>query len=344
MKFSESNDNLNLNILTLAELSKLLNLSPTTVSRVLSGNSKKYRISDQTVKKVQEAAFKYKFIPNQVAQNLRLNRTNTIGLVIPDISNPFFANLARKIEIELRKRGKLILLCDTNEDTDLENETISLMMSRKVDGLLIAPVGLSSYHLKNLKDLPTVFIDRYHKNLPIPYVSTNNYEGAYQATKYLIEQNHKKISCLQGLANTISNAERVRGFNQAIADFNMSTEDIKIIGSDFSLDNGYKSATDLLSNEDIPTAFFALGNQIAFGALKAIKEKGLIVPDDISLISFDEQPYFELTVPPITTIKQPIELIGQYATEMLFDIINKKDVKSQLILPTMIERNSVLSI
>ena len=101
--------------MTLTELSKLLNLSPSTVSRVLNGNSKKYRISDQTVKRVQAAAIEYKFKPNQVAQNLRLKRTNTIGLVIPDISNPFFANLARKIEIELRKRGKLILLCDTND-------------------------------------------------------------------------------------------------------------------------------------------------------------------------------------------------------------------------------------
>ncbi|MBA7521927.1 HTH-type transcriptional regulator DegA [subsurface metagenome] len=330
--------------MTLAELSKLLNLSPTTVSRVLSGNSKKYRISAQTVKKVQAAAIEHHFKPNQVAQNLRLKRTNTIGLVIPDISNPFFANLASKIEYELRKRGKLVLLCDTNEDTDLETETLSLMMSRKVDGLLIAPVGLSSDHLNNLKELPTVLIDRYYKNLSIPYVSTNNYEGAYQATKYLIERNHKKISCLQGLTNTISNAERVRGFNQAIADFNISTKDIKIIGSDFSLENGYKSANEILSNEDMPTAFFALGNQIAFGALKAIKEKDLIVPDDISLISFDEQPYFELIVPSITTIKQPTEQIGQLATEMLFDIIDKKDVKSQLILAKMIERNSVISI
>lgn len=330
--------------MTLSELSKLLDLSPSTVSRVLNGNSKKYRISDQTVKKVQNAAIKYNFKLNQIAQNLRLKRTNTIGLVIPDISNPFFANLARKIEIELRKHGKLILLCDTNDDTELEIETISLMMTRQVDGLLIAPVGLFSEHLNNLQELPTVLIDRYYKNISIPYVSTNNFKGAYQATKYLIERNHKKICCLQGLTNTISNLERVRGFNQAIADFNISTKDIKIIGSDFSLENGYKSASEILSNEDIPTAFFALGNQIAFGTLKAIKEKGLIVPDDISLISFDEQPYFELTVPSITTIKQPIEQIGQIATEMLFDLINKKDVKSQLILATMIERNSVISV
>lgn len=330
--------------MTLAELSKLLSLSPTTVSRVLSGNSKKYRISDQTVKKVQAAAIEHEFKPNQVAQNLRLKRTNTIGLVIPDISNPFFANLARKIEIELRKRGKLILLCDTNNDTDLEIETLSLIMSHKVDGLLIAPVGLSSDHLNNLKELPTVLIDRYFKNLSVPYVSTNNYEGAYQATKYLIDRNHKKITCLQGLTNTISNVERIRGFNQAIADFNIATEHIKIIGSDFSLENGYNAANEMLSKKDLPSAIFALGNQIAFGALKAIKEKGLIVPDDISLISFDEQPYFELTSPSITTIKQPIEQIGQVATDMLFDLINKKDVKSQLILATMIERNSVISV
>lgn len=330
--------------MTLAELARLLSLSATTVSRVLSGKAKSYRISDKTIEKVQTAAIEHDFKPNQIASNLRLQRTNTIGLVVPDISNPFFANLARKIEIELRKRGKLILLCDTNEDSDLEKETLSLMMSHKVDGLLIAPVGLTSDHLNKLKELPTVLIDRYFKNLSVPYVSTNNFEGAYQATKYLIERNHKKITCLQGLANTISNTERIHGFNQAIADFNIPTEHIEIIGSNFSLENGYNAANEILSKKDIPSAIFTLGNQIAIGALKAIKEKGLIIPDDISLISFDEQPYFELTSPPITTIKQPIDQIGQVATDMLFDLIDKKDVESQLISATIIERDSVITV
>lgn len=177
----------------------------------------------------------------------------------------------------------------------------------------------------------------------MPYVSTNNYLGAYQATKYLIDRNHKKITCLQGLTNTTSNIERIRGFNQALGDFKIPAKYIRIIGSDFSLVNGYHSANEVLK-KDVPTAIFALGNQIALGALKAIKEHGLIVPDDISLISFDEQPYLELISPPITTIKQPIEQIGQVATDMLFDLINKKNVKSQLIPATMIERNSVISV
>ena len=330
--------------MTLAELAGLLNLSTTTVSRVLSGNAEKYRISKKTQKKVREAAEQHEFEVNQVARNLRLQQTNTIGLVIPDISNPFFGNLAKKVEIELRKRGKLIILCDTDDDVQIEKETLSLMISRKVDGLLLVPVGLSSDHLSKLKSLPTVMIDRYFQDLPIPHVSTNNYEGAYEATKYLIDRNHKKITCIQGISHTISNVERIKGFNQAIEDSSVSADHCEIIGSDFSLACGYEAAKEALSKKDRPTAIFALGNQIALGALKAIKENALSVPEDISIISFDEQPFFELTSPTITTVKQPIEQIGQVASELLFELMDKREVSSQLLPATLIERNSVKAI
>lgn len=329
---------------TIKKIAQLLDLSITTVSRVLNGKAKQYRISQKTEDLVKETATRLNFQPNQIAQNLRLKRTNTIGLAIPDISNPFFANLARTIEIELRRQGKLILLCDTNDNTELERETLSLLIGRKVDGLLVAPVGLYSDHLKQVGQVPLVLIDRYFEDLSIPYVATDNQLGAYEATQYLIEKGHQRIACIQGLPNTISNKERIKGFSQAIKDYQLNQDNISLLGGDFSIENGYESALTLLEKTHPPTAIFTLNNQIALGAMQVIQEAGLSIPHDISLISFDEQPYFQLTNPPISTIKQPIEQIGKEAVQSLFRLMTRQAVENKLLPPTLIERASVNTI
>ncbi len=330
--------------ITIKEIANLLEISSTTVSRVLAGHARKYRISQKTEELVRETANKYNFQPNQVAQQLRLKRTNTIGLIIPDISNPFFANLARMAEQELRNKGKMILLCNTNDSTELEKETLSLITGRQVDGLLIAPVGQQGEHFKMMKGTPIVFIDRYFRELSIPYVSTHNENGAYQASKYLIKKGHTHIACIQGLMHTISNQDRVNGFLRATAEFHLPEEQVNLLGDNFSIENGYKSAKILLEQEDPPTAIFALNNQIAIGVLLAAKDLGKVIPDDFSLISFDEQPYFQLTSPPITTISQPIAQIGIEAVKMLFKLIDNEKVENQLISPELIERQSVKAI
>ncbi len=317
-------------VTTIKELAKLLDLSPTTVSRVLSGNARKYRISDVTEKLVKETAKQHQYQPNQIARNLRLKETNTIKLVIPDISNPFFANLARIIGIELRKLGKLILLTDTHDSSDLECETFKFLFGRKVDGILVAPVGLRCEHLRRFSHVPMVMIDRYFSELSVPYVSTDNYAGA-----------HNQITCIQGLVNTVSNKERVRGFRKAIKDYGISSEDIEICGKDFSIENGYNATKKLLKQASSLTAIFTLGNQIAIGAMRAIKENGLKIPEDISIISFDDQAYFDLTCPPLTSIRQPIDLIGRETVRILLDVMEGKKPESILLPPKLIERSSV---
>ena len=326
--------------ITIKQLAADLKMSSTTVSRVLNGHAEKYRISKGTVELVKKHAEKHRFQPNQIAQNLRLQKTNTIGLVVPDISNPFFANLARVLSKELRIKNKLILLGDTQDNIDLEIETLQLLAGRKVDGILITPVGLSSQHFEQFQHIPTVFIDRYFAVSDIPFSAVNNQLAAYQATSYLLKNNHKSIACIQGLTNSITNQERVSGFQSAVKDF---IEDIKttIIGKDFGLENGYESIKTLLDQDILPTAILTFSNQIAIGAMKAIKEAGLIIPHDISLISFDEQPYFQLTAPPITTIQQPIAAIAKQAVQMLMGLIDGKQVENCIMKPKLIIRESV---
>ena len=330
--------------MTLKELAKELNVSPTTISRVLTGQEKKYRISAKTAEKVRAAAEAHQFSVNQVARNLRLQKTNTIGLVIPDISNPFFANLARTVEEELRARGKMVLLCDTKDETELEKESIDLLLARKVDGLLVVPVGDTGDHLSKNPKLPLVLIDRYFADSDIPYVSTDNYAGAHEATALLLANGHQKIACIQGLVHTTVNKDRVRGFKQALSDQQIAESNCPILGNDYSIENGYQSTKTLLEGEDRPTAIFALSNQIAVGVMKAANELGLNIPEDISLLSFDEQSYFELLSPPLTAIQQPMQGIGKKAVEMLFQLFENQAVESSELKPRLIERASIKSI
>lgn len=324
--------------ITIKEIADLLNMSGSTVSRVLSGKAKKFRISSETEELVKKTAKEHNYRPNQIARNLRLQKSNTIGLVIPDISNPFFCNLALKIETELRAQGKLILLCDTHDDSKIEKESIELLIDRQVDGLLVAPVGLKGDHFKNLSK-PIVMIDRYFEELDVPFVSTNNFNSSYEATKLLLENGHTRISCVQGVESTISNRERVNGYKSALQDSDKNI--IEVIGSDFTIENGYKSALKLFENSQKPTAIFSLSNQITIGVMKAARELGLKIPDDLSLISFDDQPYFELTEPAITSVRQPVERIGKKAVQVLFELMEGKECKSTLIDAELISRESV---
>ncbi len=330
--------------MTIKELATELNMSTTTVSRVLTGQEKKYRISDKTAQIVRDKIDALGFAPNQIARNLRLQKTNTIGLVIPDISNQFFANLARAIEEELRKRGKMVLLCDTKDSTSLEEQSLELLMARKVDGLLVAPVGNHWEHLSKHANVPIVLIDRHFEEDRFPYVSTDNYDGAYQATNYLIAQGHRNIACIQGIPGTSANHGRVSGFKAALKENQLIMDDSLIVGDDYSVENGYTSTQSLLQREPRPTAIFAMNNQIAIGVLKATGESHVQVPEDISLVSFDEQTYFELLSPPLTSVKQPMMEIGKKSVDLLFQRLEGKEVQSCELKPELILRSSVKSI
>lgn len=330
--------------MTLKELATELNMSTTTVSRVLNGQEKKYRISARTAQLVRDKASAFGFAPNQIARDLRLRKTNTIGLVIPDISNPFFANLARAVEEALRKSGKMVLLCDTKDAESLEKESLQLLLARKVDGLLVAPVGNHWEHLAAISKVPLVLIDRYFERSKLPYVATDNYMGAYDACLHLIDQGHRSIACIQGLINTSTNTDRLAGFKAALLEKNMIVNETLLVGDDYSEQNGFQATQQLLNADPRPTAIFALSNQIAIGALKAIAAAGLRVPEDISLLSYDEQSYFDLLSTPLTAVKQPMVEIGKKAVELLFDLLEGKSSQSHALKPQLIIRSSVKAI
>ena len=324
-----------------------LNLSPGTVSRVLNGKAKEFRISQETVKLVLAYVEKIGYSPNLIAKGLRASKTFTIGLIIPDISNPFFAIMARNIENAASKENYSILLVDSQDDEQREKQQLRNMISRKVDGIIAAPVGASYQHFLEIKNqgIPLVFVDRYFNDIDIPYVSSDNYSGAFEATKYLMNNGHQNIVLIKGDEATEPAKERKRGYMDALIQEGISIDEIGVTGSnEFSIENGYQSTKDMLAGDIKPTAIFALSNLIGLGVLKAVKEAGIKIPDNLSLLTFDDQPYVPFLDPPVTTVKQDSEKIGILAMEYIISRIDKEKtpLKSKLIPTTLMVRKSVL--
>jgi LacI family transcriptional regulator len=333
--------------ITLKTIAEQLGLTPTTVSRVLSGKGDQYRISQKTQRRVRELARKLNFSPNQVARGLRLSKTSTIGLIVPDISNPYFATIAHHVTAEARQRGYSILLCDSQEDTRHEIEAIQLIRSRNVDGLVLCPVGVSDEHLAELVEgeLPVVLVDRYYPDLAIPSVTSDNIRGTREATEYLIRHGHNRIACLQGLPDSAPNRDRVFGYREALTQHGIPVDEQLIVGDSFAQRSGYVATRLLLHAEAKFTAIFAMSNQIALGALQALSEEGLDIPNDVSIIAFDDSPYAPYLATPMTVVEQRNEEMGHIAIQLLFARFEPQKPPQGLLLPTrLIERESVANI
>jgi len=319
------------------DLAEVLGLSITTISRVLNGKAKRYRISSQTQQRVLQVAKDYNYVPNKLARGLKLARTETLGLIIPDISNPFFADIAQSIEKEARAKGYMLILCDSREDQGVEEELISLLLSHKVDGIIIAPVGTDYKHIIHTykSGMPLVMVDRCLPDIGLPFITSDNYQGGIDAVNYMISMGHRKIACIQGIPKSRPTIERIRGYRDALRSNGIPIDNSLIVGDNYSTVNGYNQTRILFSMENPPTAIFALSNLIGLGVIKAVEEIGLSIPEDISLIAFDEQPYSAFLGTPMTTIDQKKNEMGQLAVDVLLKYIGDKEYQGKVVNMTL---------
>ncbi|MEQ7799333.1 LacI family DNA-binding transcriptional regulator [Pedobacter sp. ASV1-7] len=334
---------------TIKTISEATQVSLTTVSRVLNGVSKKFRISAATEARVLEAAERLGYTPNQTAINLRLNKSFSIGLVIPTLANPFFSNIASIVNQALHVKGYSVLVTDCDEEEKTEIQAVKQLVARNIDGMIIIPSGKDKKHLEVLlkQEIPVVFIDRYFDNLPISYVSTDHYEGAFLMVNHMIASGHKKIACIQGAHHVMSNRERVRGYSEAMK--GKKLPEFYIGGSSFTYEDGYLETKLLMQKKDKPTAIFALSDTILLGVLKALAEDGYNVPEDISITTFDNSVYLDFLACPVTSISQPIADVAHIAIRLLLNKINQKSNHAKpsdeqekiLIVPSIIHRKSV---
>jgi len=319
-------------------------LSITTVSRVLNGKAEDYRISKKTKETIEKAANELNYIPNKHAANLRSGKSNTLGLILPSLINPFFSKIASLINTEVNKQGYNLIISDSNEDIKAEKQALNQLISLNIEGLIMIPSNSEKDHIEHIQDkgLPVILIDRYFEDGKLPFVSTDNYLGATMATEHLLEYGHNCIACIQGVQTSTPNKLRVKGFSETMR--NAGLHSYMIAGDEFSIQNGYLQTKLLLQKKQRPTAIFTLSNTIALGCLQALKEENLKVPEDISIITFDDHPYLDFLSTPISCIKQPVDNICMIALKFLFSKLNgERDFKDERIIlrPEIKYRESV---
>ena len=331
---------------TIYDVAKIAGVSTSTVSRVM--NSPEI-VAEETRQKVANTVKELSYIPNMMAASMPRRRTNYIGLIIPDITNIFFSNLVRGVQDICEKHGYSVLVVNSDDSQEKEGRYLKLLYSRRVDGVILTVAGyrekeFPKEELSLLEKMNIVLIDREINGMTTPIVKVNNFSGAYSAVKYLLTMGHRKIMYLAGIEGTRTNQEREKGYLSALKEARISWK--KELTADFRLDTAYQKIIvywpQLQNSGDLPTAIFAANDLMAIGALKAFTQLKVRVPEDISIIGFDNIPFSDCTYPPLTTIAQPTYLMGQKAVETLIKLINKKKIKKSVEFETeLIERGSV---
>lgn len=316
---------------TLKTLSDRLGLSPSTVSRALSGKAEQYRISDKTAALIREEARKSGFTPNKLAQGLRTKVTSTVGLVVPDLNNAFFASLTHTIISILKSSGYHTIVVESRDAVEEEIALVNAFVARNIDGIIIVPVGDDPRYLERVdEDIPVVLADRYYENSTLSYASTDNHLGGEMAARYLLEAGYKRILSIQGSPSSMPNRMRLEGFTEALAD----QSDIvhTVVGDSFSIENGYQSIMEQLGGGKKMDAVFSYSVTILQGAFRALRELGYRIPEDIGIISYDDNNFFDYLNPPITRIAQPLMTVGRMVVETLLDKISGKQKETVRLL------------
>lgn len=329
--------------MSITDIAKKTGLSTTTVSRVINGKGEQYRISEASRKKIMEAVKEMRYVPNIYAANLRTGKSNTVALMVPSLNNPFFASIVSGLNAEIRKYGYITIISDSDENFENEKKELEQLIARNIEGLIIVPTGNQWRHIKELYDqqLPIICVDRYFEELDLPYVATDNYDGAFHATKCLINNGHVSIACIQGVRESTPNRLRVKGFKDALEESGISS--YWVVGDDFTSQNGYLETKLLMQQKDRPTAIFALSNTIAMGCMKALKEENIRIPQDVSIITFDEHPYLDFLSTPLSYVAQPVDDIIQIAVKYLFSRMQNKDMNviKVLLKPQVVIKESI---
>jgi LacI family transcriptional regulator len=330
---------------TLQDIATKTGVSVSTVSRVLHDTSNKYKIGKETRFKIEQVAKSLGYRVNALARGLRVQKTDEVGVIVPDISNPFFSAVMKSLASELRKRGYTIIVYDSDEDIAIERSSIKSLLEKQVDGLIIASVGQDFSHIQKIRDaeIPLVMLDRYFEALDVDSISVDNVKGSLLAVNHLIKEGHKRIAFIQGLPGTYANETRLQGYKSALQDAGISIDEELIVGDDFRAFNGYLKTKLLLNLSYPPTAIFTAGDLIALGTLEACRENNITIPGDLSLITFDDPVFASYLSPALSAVEQPITKMAEMAVSILCDRIrNPYELRKKILLePKLNVRSSV---
>ncbi|NSW76346.1 MAG: substrate-binding domain-containing protein [Candidatus Atribacteria bacterium] len=331
---------------TIYDVAQRAGVSAMTVSRVLNG---KKGVRPETRKRVLKAIEETGYIPNSLARSFTLQKTKTIGLVIADITNPFFTTLARGVENIAAKNQFSVIFCSTDEDREKEALYLEILVRKRVDGIILAPATQKGDSLKSIliKRIPIVLVDRElksPKNLDLDIVKGDSVYGAYILTKHLLSLGHRRIGIVVGSREISTAEERVQGYKEALIEMGIPVEESLIKFSSYSEEGGYTATKELLQMRERPTAIFGGNNFITVGAITAIKEAELRIPHDVALVSFGDIDFLSQIYPFFTVVTQPAYSMGVIAAELLIRKIEGRDKvkeKREVVLkPELVIRES----
>lgn len=319
---------------TISDVARRAGVSAMTVSRVINRSGP---TSDAARRRVEEAIAELGYVPNAVARHLRSKRSKTIALVITDITNPFFTRIARGVEDVAAKRGFGVLFCNTDESEAEEIGYVSMLMERQIDGVILVPARLAGRSLRLLRArrIPLVVLDRRVRAREVDVVRSDSESGAHQLVRHLVSLGHRRIAALVGPSDVSTSIDRMTGYRLGLAEAGVEPDPDLIRHGRYSEEAGTAMAREVLALPSPPTAIFAGSNFIAAGALIALRGAGLRVPDDMSVVAFDDLPADWLADSFLTAAVQPAYELGRRSAEILLDRLAGDDGQParEIVLP-----------
>ncbi|WP_312469732.1 LacI family DNA-binding transcriptional regulator [Neobacillus sp.] len=308
---------------TIEDVAKLANVSIATVSRVINNQGGVRKVTEE---RIVNAINELGYIRSAVARSMKRKETHTIGIIVPDIKNPFFPLVVSGIEQKAREKGYYTILSSTNESPIVEEEIVKIFIERGVDGVIITTANEAGDHIKLLHDqgIPIVAVDRAIKNFEVDTVLVDNVNGSYQAVQHLILQGHKKIAIICGPQNTTPGHERFLGYKKALEEYNIPFDESMVIQGDFMEGSGYHAAHELFDLENKPTAIFSSNNLMTIGCVKAIIDLDWKLGEEVSFIGFDDVEIATFIKPKLSVVSRPMNTLGEIAVQLLYERMNVK--------------------
>jgi DNA-binding LacI/PurR family transcriptional regulator len=327
--------------LTIYDIAKEAGVSATTVSKVINN---KGRISEKTRNKIMQIIEEYRYQPNVLASAMKGKSTYTIALLIPDAANPIYAQYLKHIEEYGQELGFSVVMCSTGSDPEKEAKHITLLRQKHVDGFIIASIFKNEPVLKQLieEEFPIVLISLQRPELPIGSVTGDDYLGGYIATEHLLSLGHRRIGIIAEEA-TVSGTERTKGYKKALENAGIEVnENLVITTNEATIEGAEMQAKELLNSGQRPTAIFGCNDILAIGTMLAAKGLGILIPDELSIIGFDNTVMCKIVEPQLSSVAIPMQEMGKQAMELLAQRIKKKDNMKQRIslLPELVIRQS----
>jgi LacI family transcriptional regulator len=332
---------------SIKDIASQVGVSTTTVSFVLNGKAKEKRISEDLKNEILKIAEKLNYRPNQVARGLRTGQTHTLGLLIEDISNPFFANLAKVVEEEADRSGYTVMFCSTENNENRASSLLSILKHRQMDGFLITPTPGMEEDIRSLYDdgRPLVLIDRYFPGLNTSYVTVDNFKGSFDGTSYLLSRGCQRVGLITSGSEQVQMQSRFNGYKEAIEGQGKAFDPSLVLKISFEI--GHDEAVNKISEfvKTIkPDALFCTTNYLGIYALESIRVNGLSLPADMGMVCFDDHDLFRLGSPAVSVIAQPIAQLGKQAVMLLLEQLQHKgpdQVSSKIILePSLVRRDT----